>query len=174
MYKTCTTSNADCFLHPHHFQHYTASGAAFKLKRLSRIKSIAAAFKLKAKQTIEDRDATMKHSGYLRMQTNASPVTVSGPSRAGTYGSVHAYAPFLFSFFCSFQVGPAVDVEVGGGEEEQYRRVHTPDNASVRKMSRSLRKMQSLDRGRVPQQESKSGPSISTLKTPLLPSGKPQ
>ena len=76
MYKACITSNADRSLPPHHFQHYTASGAAFKLQRLARIKSIAAAFKLKAKQTIEDRDASMKHNGYLRMQTNSSPVTV--------------------------------------------------------------------------------------------------
>jgi hypothetical protein len=55
------------------FTHYTESGCEFKMKRLARIKSIAAAFKKQAKTIVDQRKSDMKSEGYLRLSTE-SPI----------------------------------------------------------------------------------------------------
>ena len=57
------------------FTHYTEAGAAFKMKRLARIKSIAAAFKRAATKKVHDRTAVRKGEGYVRLDSNSIGAT---------------------------------------------------------------------------------------------------
>ena len=99
------------------FTHYTKSGADFKLKRLARIKSIAAAFKQKAKEQSAQRNQLRKGQGYLRLNTVDSDSRGNSPITAGTAN---------------------IDLESRGEEEE----ASVPASAkSVRRFSRSLNKV---------------------------------
>ena len=126
------------------FTHYTKSGADFKSNRLARIKSIAAAFKQKAKEQSAQRNQLRKGEGYLRLNTvDSCDSRGNSPINAASAN---------------------IDLESRGEEDE----ASVPASAkSVRRFSRSLNKFTQSSKTL---KEEKV--EVNNMKTPLLGSSK--